>query len=82
MKTITTTVFREKLKYHLDLVSKSFETIIIPRNNNDEPVVIMPLSEYNSLNETNYLLSSEENRKRLKESIDQITNNKTIEFEL
>ena len=80
MKTITTTNLRDKLKYHLDLVSKSFETIIIPRNNNDEPVVLMPLSEYNSLKETDYLLSPEKNRKRLLESINQAEQGKTMEF--
>ena len=80
MKTITTTNLRDKLKYHLDLVSRSFETIIIPRNNNDEPVVLMPLSEYNSLKETDYLLSPEKNRKRLLESINQAEQGKTMEF--
>lgn len=82
MKTITTTTLRHKLKYHLDLVSKSFQTILIPRNNNDEPVVIMPLSEYNSMKETNYLLSTEANRKALKESLEQIQNGETVEFKL
>ncbi len=82
MKTVTTTTLRVQLKYHLDLVSKSFQTIIVPRNNNDEPVVMMPLSEYNSLNETNYLLSSKANKARLLESIEQIEGGKTVEFKL
>ena len=82
MKTITTTTLRARLKYHLDLVSKSFQTILIPRNNNDEPVVLMPLSEYNSIKETNYLLSTEANRKNLKESLEQVKSGETVDFKL
>jgi len=82
MKTVTTTTLRVQLKYHLDLVSKSFQTIIIPRNKNDEAIVMMPLSEYNALNETNYLLSSEANKAKLLESIEQVSDGKVIEFKL
>ena len=82
MKTVTTTTLRIKLKQHLDLVSKSFQTIIIPRNNMGEAVVMMPLSEYNSLSETNYILSSKNNKARLQESIEQVENGETVEFKL
>jgi len=82
VKTVTTTTLRIQLKYYLDLVSKSYQTIIIPRNNNDEPVVLMPLSEYNSIKETNYLLSTEANRTALKNSLEQLENGETIEFNL
>lgn len=82
MKTVTASILRIELKKHLDLVSKSFQTIIIPRNKMEEAVIMMPLSEYNALSETNYLLSSKANRKRLKESIEQVEKGKTTEFEL
>lgn len=76
MKTITSTSLRNRMKYFLDLVSVSYETLLIPRNSdNDEAVVIMPLSEYNSLIETNYLTATETNRKRLEESLVEVEKN-------
>ncbi|SFC95356.1 type II toxin-antitoxin system Phd/YefM family antitoxin [Algibacter pectinivorans] len=76
MKTITSTSLRNRMKYFLDLVSESCETLLIPRNSeNDEAVVIMPLSEYNSLIETNYLTATEANRKRLEESLAEVEKN-------
>jgi len=69
------------MKYYFDLVSKSMDVIVIPRNNNDEDaIVIMSIREYNSLKETEYLLSSSKNRQRLEESIDQLRGGKTISY--
>jgi antitoxin YefM len=74
---------RNKIKYYLDQVSKSSEIIIIPRNNNeDDAVVIMSIGEYNSLKETEYLLSNENNRKRLEASIKQFEAGKTVSYEV
>lgn len=72
MKTVTSTSLRNSLKKYLDMVSESYQTLLVPRNNNEEAVVIMPLSEYNSLIETNYLQATEANRKRIKESLEQV----------
>jgi antitoxin YefM len=50
MKAVNITSLRAKMKYYFDLVSKSMETIIVPRNDNDEEaVVIMSVREYNAL---------------------------------
>ena len=83
MKTITSTAFRKEMKKMLDLVTGSFETLIIPRNNGeDEGVVIMPLSEYNSLIETNYLTASSNNKKRLEQAIDDVKKGNTVTVEI
>lgn len=81
MKTVTVTTLRANLKMHLDLVSRSLQTLIIPRSKEDEPVVIMPLSEYNSIIETSYLMSTEANRDRLKKSMSQADQGEVFEYE-
>jgi len=73
MIAIPVTTLRDKLKAYLDRVTKSFEVIVVSRSaDENDSVVILPLSEYNALMETSYLLSSAKNRELLEKSIEEM----------
>jgi len=57
------------------------EEVIVNRKGR-ENVVIIPFSEYNSIKETNYLLSSKNNRDRLLNSLKDARGGKVFEKEL
>ncbi|MGI9191564.1 MAG: type II toxin-antitoxin system Phd/YefM family antitoxin [Chitinophagaceae bacterium] len=82
MKAVSVSSLRKDMKAHFDYVSESMEVIIVPRTKDDDTIVIMSIQEYNSLKETEYLLSTEANRNRLQASMKQASEGKTIEFPL
>ncbi|MEE9438635.1 MAG: type II toxin-antitoxin system prevent-host-death family antitoxin [Saprospiraceae bacterium] len=70
MKVINYTELRLNLKHWLDSVVDDVEELIIKRKDQKD-LVLISLDEYNSLVETNYLLSGK-NREVLLESIAEV----------
>lgn len=68
MQVVAYSSFRKNLKKALDRVSDDGELVIINRNENKN-VVLLSLKEYNAIQETLHLLSTENNRNRLLEAI-------------
>ncbi|GAA0983003.1 YoeB-YefM toxin-antitoxin system antitoxin YefM [Nocardiopsis tropica] len=65
----------------LDSVVDDREEVVITRAGH-EPVVMMALSEYETLRETAYLLRSPENARRLVDAIEELESDRGIEREL
>ncbi len=70
---------REHLKTYLDFVVNNSETLIITRKNSDD-VVVMSRKDYESMEETLYLLSSAKNRNHLLSEVKNIKKGKSVTF--
>ena len=81
MLAVSISQLRSNMKKYFDEVTDSSETLIVSRSSDDDAVVIISIQEYNSLKETEYLLASETNRKRLERSVEQVSKGKTRKFE-
>ena len=81
MNAITYTDLRQNLKTYMDKVIQDNDPLIVTRKNKKN-IVLISVDEYNSLIETNYLLSNEANVEHLKKSIMQHKLGKTKSREL
>ncbi len=81
MNAINFTDLRQNLKSHMDSVYQDHEPLIVTRKDNQN-VVLISLEDYNSLTETQYLLSSQNNANRLLRSLSDARSGKTFTKEL
>jgi antitoxin YefM len=81
MDAVSYSDLRENLKTYMDKVYDDKDALIITRKDKKN-IVLISIDEYNSLIETNYLLSNEENAAHLRKSINQYRTGKTKKREL
>ncbi len=80
METVNYSDFRSNLKHWFDKVINDVSDVVIKRKNGKD-LVLISLEEYNSLKETNYLLTGE-NRDILLNSIKELEAGKGIQKDL
>ena len=80
MRVANVSDLRKNLKTYINHIADNSDTLII--NGNGKTVVMISLEDYNSLDETAYLLSNKANVKSLKESITSLTKKKVIKKSL
>lgn len=81
MKTYTYSESRAKYAEVLNTAELDREEVIITRAGH-EPVVVLSLTEYESLKETAYLLRSPQNAARLVHAIEELNSHRGIEQDL
>lgn len=81
MRTVNYTQLRQNLAGELDSVINDAEEVVVTRSGH-EPVVIVPLAEYESMKETEYLLRNPSNAAALRRSIAELANGNAAEHTL
>lgn len=77
MDTMSYTAFRNDLARVLDKVNDDHKPVLITRQNG-KPAVVISLEDFQSYEETAYLMSSPKNAARLSESIAQLEAGKVL----
>ena len=77
MKAVNYSELRQNLKINLDAVTDGNELLLVHRPKG-KSIVMMTLTEFNSIQETYYLNRSKANRLRLEESIENINNKSNL----
>lgn len=81
MDSMTYTAFRSHLAQILDKVNEDHSPVIITRQNG-LPAVVISLEDFQSYEETAYLMSSPKNAKRLNQAITEIESGKMVQHDL
>ncbi len=70
MRAMHATEARANFAAVLDAATEDNEEVVITRSGGKEPAVVISLREWSAMKETNYLLSSRKNARRLLEAIE------------
>ena len=81
MRTANYTELRKNLKEHIDAVIADNDALIVDRGNNTG-IVMISLEEYNSIKETEYIMSNPEVLADIQQSLQEISEGKGIEVNL
>lgn len=79
MDTISYTDFRTNLAKQLDKVNHNHKPLLVTRKN-AKPVVVMSLDDFQSYEETAYLMATPKNAERLNQSISEISQSKSMQL--
>ena len=83
IKKLTIAKFESNLLRELDLISEDkVNQLIIKRPKGKGNIVLISEAEFNSMQETLYLISSKKNRERILESLQQLKDGKTVKIKL
>ncbi len=80
MTTTTATNFRSNVKRYLDLVINDSQEVIISRGS--ESAVLIPLDQFNSMKETEYLMSSKEMERVILQGMEDMKNGNYKEVDI
>lgn len=80
MDTISYSAFRTHLASTLDKVNDDHKAVLITRQNG-RPAVVMSLEDYQSYEETAYLMASPKNAERLNQAIAEVEAEKTVQMD-
>lgn len=81
MRTANYTELRKNLKEHIDAVIADNDALVVDRGNNTG-VVMISLEEYNSIMETEYIMSNHNVLADIQQSLQEISEGKGIEVNL
>ncbi len=81
MHTMSYSLFRSQLASTLDRVNDDHKPVMITRQNG-KPAVVISLEDFQSYEETSYLMASPKNAQRLNDAIAQIESGKATQHEI